>query len=350
MEFLKETMSLWDRLKQTEKPILIYGMGDGCEKIFRVCRERKIPVAGIFASDEYVRGHQFLGFPVMTYRQAKEQFPDPVILLAFAAFQPELICKINSIAAENELYAPDVPLFGEGVFDLSYVMEHEAELSCVYQMLADEQSRKVFSSILNFKVSGNIGYLKDCETPKQEVFDSFLFLSKEESYVDLGAYDGDTVKEFLSQSGGKYHAVYAFEPNPKNFRKLKRNVGETGHIHLIPKGAWENTGELCFRGKAGRSSSIAEDGTLMVEVVPVDDVVEHATLIKFDVEGAEAPALRGCSRLMKEDRPKLCLSAYHRNEDLFALPLLVQSIRNDYRVYLRHHPYIPAWETIYYFV
>ena len=42
----------------------------------------------------------------------------------------------------------------------------------------------------------------------------------------------------------------------------------------------------------------------MVEVVPVDDVVEHATLIKFDVEGAEAPALRGCSRLMKEDRPK----------------------------------------------
>jgi hypothetical protein len=72
-------------------------------------------------------------------------------------------------------------------------------------------------------------------------------------------------------------------------------------------------------------------------------------LIKFDVEGAEAQALRGCRRLITEQHPKLCVSAYHRNEDLFALPQLVQSM-GDYQIYLRHHPYIPAWETIYYFV
>lgn len=350
MEFLKETVSLWERLQKTKKPVLIYGMGDGCEKIFHVCREKSIPISGIFASDEYVRGHQFLGFPVMTYSQAKAKFPEPVILLAFAAFQPELVRKIGSIAAENEFYAPDVPLFGEGIFDLAYAEEHKADLECVYHMLADEQSRRVFSAVLNFKVSGKIAYLTDCETPKQEVFDSFLTLGREESYVDLGAYDGDTVEEFLAQTGGAYRFIYAFEPNLKNFVKLQRNLCGKERLRLIPKGAWDSAGELSFRGKAGRSSAVAEDGTSIAQVVPVDEEAEHATLIKFDVEGAEAPALQGCRRLIGEERPRLCVSAYHRNEDLFSLPLLVRSMRDDYRVYLRHHPYIPAWETIYYFV
>jgi hypothetical protein len=36
---------------------------------------------------------------------------------------------------------------------------------------------------------------------------------------------------------------------------------------------------------------------------------------------------------------------YHRNEDIFELPLLVKKLNPNYKIYIRHRLYIPAWET-----
>ena len=70
----------------------------------------------------------------------------------------------------------------------------------------------------------------------------------------------------------------------------------------------------------------------------------------FDVlggsrEGAEAAALEGMREVLKEHKPKLMVSAYHRIEDFFALPLQILEVRPDYQVYLRKSPYYPAWEV-----
>ena len=66
---------MWDNLKKTEKPIILYGTGDGAEKIMRQLELRGIPVAGIFASDEFVRRpHKiFHGFEVLSYSEALER-------------------------------------------------------------------------------------------------------------------------------------------------------------------------------------------------------------------------------------------------------------------------------------
>ena len=69
------------------------------------------------------------------------------------------------------------------------------------------------------------------------------------------------------------------------------------------------------------------------------------TYIKADVEGAEKKALEGMSRILKEQKPKLCISAYHRSADIFELILQIHSINPEYKISLRHHPYIPAWDT-----
>ena len=69
------------------------------------------------------------------------------------------------------------------------------------------------------------------------------------------------------------------------------------------------------------------------------------TLLKMDVEGAEREALWGASRSIARYAPKLMISLYHRNEDIFELPLLVKRINPRYRLFIRHLPYIPAWET-----
>ena len=68
------------------------------------------------------------------------------------------------------------------------------------------------------------------------------------------------------------------------------------------------------------------------------------------MEGLEKEAITGAKETIKRCKPKMLVSCYHRSEDIFTLPLLVKSIRDDYRVYIRHNPYIPAWDTQFYFI
>ncbi len=351
MESIPEKQFLWEYLRQADRPIVIYGMGDGCEKIHRVCENYGVPVAGIFASDEYVRGHSFLGYPVLRYEEAEKRFGPMIVLLAFAAFEPGLVGKIKRIAAGNELYAPDVPLFGGDLFDRSFFEAHIKKFEAVYNVLADELSRHVFRSVLSYKISGKPEYLYECETPKEEAYRRILTLGSRECYADLGAYDGDTVTEFLQIVQNRYQRVYAFEPNRKNFKKLSRSLQGAPDIRLLQNGVWNKRAVLNFNAKAGRSSAVDPAAQATIEALPVDEAVsEPLTYIKFDVEGVEREALEGCRRQVQTYMPKLAVSAYHRTCDLFAIPEQVLSYRPEYRVFLRHHPYVPAWDTLYYFV
>lgn len=69
------------------------------------------------------------------------------------------------------------------------------------------------------------------------------------------------------------------------------------------------------------------------------------TYLKMDVEGAEREAISGAEQTIRTFAPKLNIAAYHRSEDFFELPLVIHSLCKDYALYLRHHPYVPAWDT-----
>ena len=46
----------------------------------------------------------------------------------------------------------------------------------------------------------------------------------------------------------------------------------------------------------------------------------------------------------------MLISAYHKRDDYFAIPLKVYEINPEYKIYMRHYPYVPAWDTSFYFV
>ena len=166
LPFIQETRSSWDKLKEEQRPIFIYGMGDGAIKIMTAMKSYGIPLAGIFASDEFVRGHSFEGYRVHKLSEVEEAVEDFVIVLAFAAGFQSLVDKIVALSQKHTLIVPDVPVTGGGLFTYEYCLEHAEELQQVYDLLADDFSRKVYAGILNFKISGNIEYLTPATTPK----------------------------------------------------------------------------------------------------------------------------------------------------------------------------------------
>ena len=346
LSFIKEKKSCWQALKEETRPLYIYGMGNGAEKIMNVFSEYGIQIKGFFASDEFVRGHSFMGYRVKKYSEVCAEEEDFVIVLAFAAGYDSLIEKIENMAKEHTLYAPDVPIEGGGLFTYEYCEEHCEELKQVYSSLADDYSRKVFADVINFRISGKTEYLSGVTTPKSEVYTDIIKPQGNEVYVDLGAYTGDTVAELLEFTGGKYKKIYALEPDRRNFKKLSKSTEGMENVETFNCAVWNCDTELMFADKAGRQSAVSHSGTPK-EARSVDSILagQRADIIKMDVEGAEDEAIDGAEKTIREYHPKLMISLYHRNRDIFYLPLKILKLNPEYRIYIRHQPYIPAWET-----
>lgn len=348
MEWKTITETVWDRLKKEKRPILLYGMGDGADKILKVFESYGIKASGVFASDEFVRGHDFAGFPVRTLAQTIDIFgEDIVIVISFASQRAEVLEKMYELNAKFDVVAPDVPVAGEGVFNLEFAKANEKEFDKVFELLADERSKYVLDKMICFKLTGKIEYLKQGEDNKDEIFKNILKPTENEYFVDLGAYNGDTIRELLSYTDGKFASITALEPDKRNFRKLKKYVEEnlSGDIVLENAGAWDNDCVLTFAAKAGRNSRISEKG-IQTNMRAVDLVLQgkQCTFLKMDVEGSEKEAILGAKNTLQKWKPKLNIAAYHRNEDLFALVLQIYEICPEYKFYFRHHPYVPAWD------
>lgn len=341
---------MWEKLKATGKPILLYGMGDGAEKIAAELKKREIPIAGVFASEGFTRGQEFMGCPVTDYRSARDRYGEMVVLVCFGTHRPEVMAQIEKLATEQELYAPDVPVAGEEIFTREYAKAHREELERVYELLADDHSRKVLRDVVEYKLTGDIKLLRGCESEPREAWENILRPGKEEHYMDLGAYTGDTIAEFIGYAG-EWRRITALEPDPVTFAKLERNTAGLHDCILYRLGAYSRYARLPFAGGAGRGSHLAADGA-MTELDSVDNILcgQTVSLINMDVEGMEAEAIAGMAKTLRRHRPKLLIAGYHRSEDLWRLPLEVLAIQPEYKVYVRHYPCLPAWDVNFYFV
>lgn len=340
--------NVWDVLKGTPLPVVIYGMGNGADMVIDKLNDMGVEVAGIFASDKFVRGQLFRGMQVKKYSDICEEYDDFFIVMSFAVHDDETIENVKRIANEHPFVAPDVPVADDTIFTREFIEAHDEDFDKAYSLLADDESRKNYISILNFKVSGKIEYLFEAEKEKDFIYKEILKVGDDEVFVDLGAYDGDTICEFVSACDGRYKKIYAFEADEKNFKKLKANTENLENVCAYNLAAWDKKETLLFEKKKGRNSKLSSDGNVEVQADSVDNVVGEVTILKMDIEGSEEKALDGARETIVKYNPKLYICAYHRNSDMFLLPLKIHSMCSDYRFYFYHHRYIPAWESNFY--
>lgn len=339
---------LWTVLQEARKPIVLYGMGNGADAVLSVCEKYGIKISGVFASDGFVRAKTFHSMPVTDYETAEKAFGDMIVLLCFGTSLPSVIGNIKRIASENELYAPDVPVCGDALFCGGYYERRKAEFDEVYSRLCDDESRKTFENIVRYKLSGNINYLFDCETAADGPYKDFLRLTDEETYLDLGAYRGDTVLSFAGRVK-RYKKIVAVEPGLKSYEKLCANTQKLENTENINAFAGEKPGVTEFVMNGSRGAGTANAGK-PVRVISVDSLNIAPSFIKMDIEGFEAAAIAGGRKTISEYRPKMQIAAYHRSGDLTDIPKAVFSCRDDYKLYLRHNPCLPAWDTNYFFI
>ena len=338
---------LWTYLSSAGKPIVMYGMGNGADKIISVLEKYGTKVDDFFASDGFVRGQIFHGKKVLSFADIREKYEDFIILVSFGSPRRDVLDMIYEMSGKYEMYSPDVPLAGETLFDSAYFEASEEKYKRVRSLFADEESKIIYDNIISYKLSGKIDFLRKAISETQD--DLFDF-SKYKVTVDAGAYTGDTAREMLEKAEN-VEKIICLEPDVKNFRKLLRFAEEDENakdkVCPIAAGAWDSDTKVTFGSAGNRNSNEFSGGKeILVDMVKIDTVAKEYSVdyIKYDVEGAEMNALVGSRETIMKSSPDMLISLYHRSEDIFDIPLYINENYPQYDLYLRRSECLPAWE------
>jgi FkbM family methyltransferase len=205
---------------------------------------------------------------------------------------------------------------------------------------------------LSFRLSGDLTKL-DCPVDSLQYFpDDILTLLSNEVFIDCGAYDGDTLKNYL-RIQNEFEAYIAHEPDPINFEQLlKFTEGLDSKLKSKIKCRQNAVSDMhkwvSFEAKGTAGSSIGV-GDLEIACCSLDNEIGtlKPTYIKMDIEGSEVAALEGAEQCIRNNLPTLGICVYHRPDDLWQIPLLIHSFSKEYEFYLRSHE-AEGWDLVCY--
>jgi FkbM family methyltransferase len=247
-----------------------------------------------------------------------------------------------------------LPFFWE---DLPHkLFEQKEAIRTAYSLWGDAFSRSEFLAQICWRTQGDFDGLHPPVREESYFPDDLFSLSPDEHFVDCGAYDGCTIRSFLQRSGPAFRRINGLEPDPENCRKLRAYVAglprEIQSRCVVIEGAVGAKRETVrFDASGTMGSAITPQGSIEVSCAPLDELVgdEAPSYVKMDIEGAEPDALIGAERIIRKHHPILAVCLYHRPEHLWELPLLIDRLGEDYRLFLRPHEF-DGWQLVCYAV
>ncbi|HSE23149.1 MAG TPA: FkbM family methyltransferase [Pyrinomonadaceae bacterium] len=335
-----------------EQPLVLYGAGT--LGLLTLAKLRKVGIEpAAFADDTPEKqGHFLLDVPILSPSDAAKRV-GPSSLFVVTILNPQLSflnakARLESITRSQAISFltlfwkfPEVFLPYSQFEMPERLLTKANKIRAAFDLWADEESKQQFVGHLRFRLLLDHDSLPP--NNRQGYFPDLLSLPAHTVFVDCGAFDGDSIREFLAHQHNNFASIYAFEPDETNFRRLQSfinglppMISEKIVIHNAAVG--ETRSRVAFNATGNMSAALTSKGASMVDVVPLDEVIEpdnNPIFLKLDVEGAEWQALKGGQELIERHAPTIAISIYHQPDDLWDLPLYISRLNPRYKLFLR---------------
>lgn len=349
--FLK-SLTPWETvLEKSGLPVYLYGTGNGADKTMDYLLSRRLKISGVFASDGFVRDRSFRGFRVLSQEDMERRCGKAAVILCFSLSGREGYERLDRLAETHLVFSPSASVCGTDFRSMAFLRSRADQLDRIDGWLSDGLSRELFRRVLRWKVTGDHRWL---DGPEGEDRCPDAYYRHGRVHIDVGAYDGDTVRSYLAENPNVAR-ILAFEPDADSFRKLQAGT-DPSRVDCFLAACGDRNGVLPFSGRRGRGSAVAEDGNGTVPVWTLDVICGHRRLgepgkdvgsLKVDAEGMDAKVLYGAANLITDCRPVVRAAAYHREEDLTEIPRILKRYVYRSNLYFRKKACVPAWDTEY---
>lgn len=236
IEYAKQTGSFSKiNVCQKAKNVCVFGLGTFFrEAFYHYNMKEKLGVNILSDNNSEMWGKEIDGI-LCVPPQELTQYDDLVVI--------PLIGEAALKTVGNQLKSLDLSvikaedLFFEMISDMPQEREwfDKNEILNVYDMLNDQESRRIYANVLCNRIAPQYAQYNFWEMFSDgEYFETgFYHLTEHESFVDCGAYTGDTVRKFCDVVNHKYDSIYAFELAKENYSRLVKNIGGMNKVFCI---------------------------------------------------------------------------------------------------------------------
>lgn len=342
---MKQTEKFCDEIKSSRLPAFIWGTGKMSRLVCSRLAIENIKAEGYVVDDEYMSNANVGG--VMSASYLRKNYKKYNIVCGFTG---ALYMSLQELTAhwpeaEGVYVFPDIfePDIVEPISE-DFFQENKKKFDEVKDALYDDFSKKIMEAFLHEKVSGDYRLILPYVVRPQYFFKNTLWkYNDHEIFLDCGAYDGDSISNFIDLVGS-YDSIIACEPDKTNYNKLVSNIEKNNWKRIKPYqiGISDEAGTVMFYATGDMLAAIDKAGDEQINIDTIDHLLNGAqvSIIKMDIEGFEMPGLRGAEKTIREYRPMLMISAYHKKDDIYNIFQFIRSIVKGYRYYFRcHEPY-----------
>lgn len=336
------------------------GAGSSAPEVNYYLQENGIKISDVFVDDEYyTEGLMFDGKPVLSYTMLKDKYDKVNVILGNSNYEKKgLLEKKTCVNHVYCLFSISYNVFNKT--PLSEIEQHISEFESVYELLEDDKSRRNPMAFLKTRIAGNNQYIMDVFEQETTFFRNEIFqIDGNETYLDVGAFDGDTIRLFLKENKGIYKYIYAVEPDCKNFRELERYIKEKHlkDIEISKMGAWNIEEKLYFSSSEKQVSSVISEKCAVsggevsyVEAAPIDRIFDYSkqvTLFKINYFEGVKEAIEGAAEILRKHAPKLAVTVGFDCRNIRCIPQLIKSINPKYKIYFRFNKGMASALTLY---
>jgi FkbM family methyltransferase len=214
----------------------------------------------------------------------------------------------------------------------------------------------VSNIIIQLVASGNWVSFQNSYSQYLAEFDGVSFIPKTgETILDCGCCIGE-VSILFGAFVGNTGNVHMFDPVPMHIRFAKYQTllnPEMSHIFNFAQFAVDevsNTSKQIYDDRDSISPAgiaVNNFSSISIDDYCLQNKLKEVSYIKMDIEGAECQALKGAKSILAQRKPKLAISAYHKDDDLWKIPSLIKELNPNYKLYFGHHSPVLAESVIY---
>jgi FkbM family methyltransferase len=328
--------------------LMLFGAGSCGRDTLRYLRGKGITPAFFVDNNSHLWGNKIDGVTVVSPQSALKCCPKATyVVTVYGREAKDIRWWLKQAGVKVEQLGKYLPICRE--------LPSEATMTAMAGLLdsAEFKTWEEYHDQLKFRKQ--LDY--DAQLPPSDIaniyFPEFInhLGSGEEVFVDCGAADGDTIRQFIKWEP-EYKHVIGFEPDPGMYKKLSGNLPRDGicypqtisatllNAYAIYSYAVGDTGiDLPFSATNDCASHVDAGAVTKVPSTRLDDMgyMPTPTFIKMDIEGFELEALWGARRILREHKPVLAITAYHTAAHLWQIPLLIHTIQPEYELRLRRY-------------
>lgn len=350
---------IWGACMPPEETDVPTSHGRAIERLLDILEKKGILDRVIFIVDSNKKliGRKRLGYSI---KSTDEILGHPNALLIVNTIS---ICAIQNamkmLGITNDYVVIPYYLY-HGTVDFPYInvaaredmLQHKEDIVDLYWM-KDEITKRYMDIIIELRLKGE----DDLYTPDfykntgggiNCFCDAQLAPKGDVTFIDVGAFDGDSIEPVREFYGDRLKKCIAFEPNAELFAKLKKYISDHAMEDIstvLPYALGDEEKIVCFSSQ-GAMGQVSEAGEIAIEQKMFDNLQVESVgdaMVKMDIEGFELSALKGMQEFIRTHKPYLAICIYHKEKDLYEIAQYIKSLNADYRLYIRGGWHLECW-------